>query len=123
MRIEVTIKPWPNRADPGVVRLICPDRGVILEARCLAKADNAAAAKAGNPTRNPLFRMGDLPAGEYIAYLEPAPQTPVRTYGPHGKLRPTNGCNRVDDETEEATVAEMDKAGLTQIPYSVREDN
>lgn len=154
MRIEVIVKPWPNRSGPGVFRQLDPDRGVILEARCLAKADNGAAAKAGNPSRNPLFRMGDLPAGEYLARIE-KPQLPERTYGKHrvlrlipvsgpcvlafengragilqhsgvlnaqGKLRPTNGCNRVDDETQEAMLTEMDKAGLTEIPYIVKEE-
>lgn len=135
--------------------MICPDRGVVIEARCLAKSDNAAAAAAGNPSRDPLWRLGDLPAGEYVARLEPRPMLPVETYGPHRplrlipqsgpalqarrngrtglllhggvlnkwkKLRPTLGCCRDDDETQEAIVAEMVRAVLTEIPLIVKEE-
>jgi hypothetical protein len=154
MRIEVTLPKWPKRETPGTIRLICPDRGVVVEARCLGKADNEAAKSNGNPSRNPIHRFGDLPAGEYIAWIEHKPHIPERTYGKYrplrlipksgdallaakngrtgllqhggylnqrGELRPTNGCNRVDDATQEAVLSEMEKAGLNQIPYSVKE--
>jgi hypothetical protein len=136
------------------MRLICPERGILIDARCLGKADNDAADRNQNRSRNPLQRFGDLPTGEYIARIEPKPHIPERTYGKYrplrltpqsgdalqaakngrtgllqhggylnqrGELRPTNGCSRVDDATQELVLSEMEKAGLNQIPYLVQE--
>lgn len=57
---------------------------------CYAKADDAEAAKAGNPTRNYLFPDGDACPGQYIGKLViPTPaqlldSAYLRSYGPNG---------------------------------------
>lgn len=58
---------------------------VLDEARAYGKAENAAAAKAANPARNPTKRNGDTPAGAYIgtyrSWWRPATPADVRSYG------------------------------------------
>ena len=53
--------------------------------RCLGKSDQGAADQHGNPTRDPLKTMGDLPTGTYRA-TRSAPHQPteanLRSYGP-----------------------------------------
>jgi len=89
--MDIEIKLDPDRRKPGT--LIIPG---ILAVPCLCKADNTAAARAGNPTRNPLHKNGDTPTGTYIATLDgPWNHTKamLRSYGPHMVLRlePTGG--------------------------------
>ena len=53
---------------------------------CYCKADNAEAAKKGNPTRNPELRFGDTPTGTYNGFIAPpaagADEKHVRMFGP-----------------------------------------
>lgn len=75
----------PDRAQAGTLRVL-DGHDVRLECPCLGKSDNAAAAKAGNPTRDPLRKMGDLPTGAYrarpgLSLARDAAST--RSYGPH----------------------------------------
>lgn len=73
---------------------------LILESgevfRCFGKSDQTSADAAGNPLRNPLHKMGDLPTGTYRATkCEPHPATPVnlRSYGagPYWRLFAVKG--------------------------------
>jgi hypothetical protein len=53
----------------------------------LGKSDNAAAARRGNPSRDPTRPFGDTPAGEYACAIgRPGAVTAEleRKYGPHG---------------------------------------
>jgi hypothetical protein len=59
-----------------------------LYIHALGKSDNAQAAGAGNPSRNPLLRYGDTPTGLYQGELA-GPFTAERRYGPHNVLRLT----------------------------------
>ena len=63
-----------DRRREGRLRLI-DDTGDVLDVRCLGKADNATAAKHGNPHRSPLRPYGDTPTGEYLV-------TAIRRYDP-----------------------------------------
>ena len=60
--------------------------------RCLARSDQSAANAAGNPDRDPLKPMGDLPTGTYTCTLGVVEQ-PKRSYGPNPviHLTPTGG--------------------------------
>lgn len=53
---------------------------------CYCKADNAEAAKKGNPTRNPELRFGDTPTGNYNGFIAPpavgADEKHLRMFGP-----------------------------------------
>lgn len=102
--MDIEIKLDSDRRKPGM--LIIPG---ILAVPCLCKADNKAAAKAGNPTRNPLYRNGDTPTGTYIATLDgPWSHTKamLRSYGPHKvlRLRPIGGdalrCAKSDENPD-----------------------
>lgn len=53
---------------------------------CLGRADQAAAAKVGNPFRNPLRRNGDTPTGTYRAWVGKVLRS-ERSYGPHPVIR------------------------------------
>ena len=107
-----------------------------FECPCYCKADNAAAAAAGNPTRDPLKTDGDTPVGIYSARVGGI-ELPEHSYGPHqvihltaedgpalvahrsglavhggqlsteGRLRPTHGCIRVHDESQAELVERM----------------
>lgn len=75
-------------------RLIVLETGAFF--RCLGKSDQASADAAGNPLRDPLKKMGDLPTGSYIATrIGPAGATDadIRSYGPGARwaLRPISG--------------------------------
>jgi hypothetical protein len=75
-----------ERRNPGTLSLE-HDGERLLSCRCLGKADNQAAAKVGNPGRDPLLKNGDTPAGEYQGRIADTSwaQTPVlsRSYGPN----------------------------------------
>jgi hypothetical protein len=124
MIIEVFLQ--RDRSLPGV--LIVRGSDETLAFRCLGKSDSLAAARSGNPKRDPLRQMGDLPTGSYSARLI-GPGNDLRSFGPgkrleliakggaalaanrlgievhggepafDGMLRSTHGCLRVDDST------------------------
>ena len=56
-----------NRNIPGELVALDDDGYVIHQCPVLGKADNARAAAAGNPTRNPLLPFGDTPRGSGLA--------------------------------------------------------
>lgn len=116
-----------NRIQPG--RLMALNGGVVeFTAECLGKADNGAAAQAGNPDRDPTKPFGDTPLGDYqpagIVHLPPpaghmglliipligislealeAMQNGRKGLAIHGgrgddKLIPTDGCVRLLDK-------------------------
>jgi hypothetical protein len=62
--VEIAITLPIDRTKPGTLRLI-EAGATIFECECLGKADNAAAAQHGNPTRNPELPYGDTPTGVY----------------------------------------------------------
>jgi len=54
-----------NRWNAGRLRLYNDSRYLLLDVPARGKADNEAAAKAGNPRRDPTLPYGDTPAGTY----------------------------------------------------------
>ncbi|MBS1825574.1 MAG: L,D-transpeptidase [Acidobacteria bacterium] len=66
------------------------------------KADNAAAAARGNPTRDPTRSFGDTPTGRYRGFINKLERTPAneRMYGPQGviTLDPLSGQAKVAKE-------------------------
>jgi hypothetical protein len=82
----------PNRSEPG--SLWAQDATTIVwgPVRCLGKADNAHAAKAGNPTRDPVKLEGDTPTGAYRITGVVREPHPPETYGPAFiRLSPVSG--------------------------------
>lgn len=86
MKITITLK--PDRWALGVLSLDGTDFSCV----CLGRADQAAATKMGNPTRNPLKRNGDTPTGLYRAIVGERLSN-TRSYGPQRVIRidPTGG--------------------------------
>lgn len=86
--LKVVARLASNRVKPGVLTVVEDGVTVLGPFPCLGKADNAAAAKEGNPGRDPLRRMGDTPTGEWlITRVIPAgPGMPADKYGPYGAL-------------------------------------
>lgn len=74
--MKITISSPADRTKPGF--LVCGDFGCP----CYLKADNAAARRSGNASRDPLKRNGDTPLGVYWGVLE-GPWEPIRSYGPY----------------------------------------
>ena len=67
-------------------KLIGFDNGLkIFECPVLGKADNARAAREGNPTRDPLKPFGDTPTGLWKCGKR-GPVDPATTYGVHPVL-------------------------------------
>jgi hypothetical protein len=60
---------------------------------CLGRADQIRAEAAMNPTRDPLRKFGDTPAGTYAGAIGPTWADKERSYGPHPviRLEPTGG--------------------------------
>ena len=79
--VEIWIEVTSDRTKPGALSVYRGIHRIAGPFRCLAKSDNAAAAQAGNPTRDPLKRMGDAPLGRSSLTLV-SPGTPLRSYGP-----------------------------------------
>lgn len=79
--VEIWIEVTSDRTKPGTLSVYRGIERIAGPFRCLAKSDNTAAAQAGNPTRDPLKRMGDAPLGRSSLTLC-APGTPERSYGP-----------------------------------------
>ena len=69
-----------NRNIPGELVVMDDDGNVLHRCPVLGKADNARAAREGNPTRDPLRRFGDTPTGVY-RLSKAGPWAPASTYG------------------------------------------
>lgn len=87
MRIHITLPRWPNRRGLGRLRLLDQLGKVSYQCPCLGRSDDTRARAEGNPSRDPLRRFGDIPAGLYVARVEPRAMLPERTYGPHRPIR------------------------------------
>jgi lipoprotein-anchoring transpeptidase ErfK/SrfK len=90
MRIEITLP--RNRWKLGVLRLL-DGENELMQCPAYGKSDSIAAANSGNPSRDPIKRNGDTPAGEYRGTVEPRAMEPERSYGkwPPIRLNPTGG--------------------------------
>jgi len=78
--MKITVQLHKDRRKEGDLIL---ESGEVF--RCLGKSDQSAADQHGNPLRDPLKAMGDLPTGVYRATKsEPHEATPqnLRSYGP-----------------------------------------
>lgn len=115
MKIKVTLP--KTRTFPGTLTV----EGLDKEIKCLGKADQFAADKAGNKERDPAKHFGDTPLGEFKVELAGVGAS-IRSYGPNkrflllgvpgregimvhggapgngGGLRPTDGCLRVSND-------------------------
>lgn len=92
----IEVAAYANRRTPG--RLYMPVRYGLREISCLLRADDQAAARNGNASRDPVEPFGDTPTGMYeaIPFRRDLPATAVdvlRSYGPWGwfALRPVSG--------------------------------
>lgn len=74
--MKILVSAPTDRTRPGF--LTCGDFGCP----CYLKADNAAAKRVGNASRDPLRRNGDTPLGVYWGVLA-GPWEPIRSYGPY----------------------------------------
>lgn len=95
LTINVQLKRDRNRL--GEYELITADGERLMgPCVCLAKSDDLAARAAGNPGRDPLKPMGDMPTGLYLAAII-GPLLPARSYGLHQviALDPVAGPARV----------------------------
>lgn len=72
-----------NRLERGFLAVAGTDFGCP----CLGRADQEAAKKVGNPSRNPLRRNGDTPTGTYRAWIGRVILLSPRSYGPHPVIR------------------------------------
>lgn len=86
-----------NRSKTGLIFIIEDNKLIATPFRVLGKADNAAAAKAGNPDRDSTQVNGDTPTGEYSVpgFIETGEGTDYsdHSYGSNGafQLTPTSG--------------------------------
>jgi hypothetical protein len=90
--VEIIVKVFADRTRLGKLEVRRGGQLIAGPFRCYAKSDNQAAAAAGNPSRDPMHHMGDLPLGRY--WLEPLPPgKPERSYGPGIRylMNPTGG--------------------------------
>jgi hypothetical protein len=91
--VEIRIEAPADRRKLGTLRVL-NSAGALVAGPfpCLLKSDNLAAAKAGNPARDPTRQDGDTPLGEYKAAWCPAGAS-SRSYGPYKRilLDPTAG--------------------------------
>lgn len=106
MTIRITFP--ADRTLPGVLRLLEAEV-VLMECPALGKADNEAARRASNPTRDPVRKMGDTPLGSYrarVGYPLSRDEKSTRTYGPHPVIE-------LDPLTGDALTAEQNgRTGL-----------
>ena len=91
MRIVIQLP--KSRIRPGTICLLGDDGVELLHGDALGLADAMAAAKAGNPSRNPLRSYGDTPVGQYLGALLAGCLQPARSYGlcPPISLKPVSG--------------------------------
>jgi L,D-transpeptidase catalytic domain len=97
VRIEVSLP--TNRQEIGTLRILNLDNGrtLLADIPVLGRADRAAAAAHGNPSRDPLRPYGDTPLGTYqvVRVHTTGPNTAYSpdSYGPNGgiRLEPTGG--------------------------------
>lgn len=91
--MHILIRLPKNRQWPGTLQLIGDDGVELLRGNALGRADQAAAVKSGNPSRNPLKAFGDTPAGQYLGALLAGCLQPERSYGsfPPISLSPVSG--------------------------------
>lgn len=77
-----------NRDKLGTLQAVDIDGVVVFEAPCLARSDDAHAAKEFNKGRNPVKQGGDLPAGTYACKLLPPYKDAGywHSYGPNGQV-------------------------------------
>jgi hypothetical protein len=82
----------PDRSAPGSL-WAQDETGIVWgPVRCLGKADNANAAKHGNPSRDPAKPEGDTPTGVYRITEVVRDPIPRETYGPAFiRLSPVSG--------------------------------
>jgi len=80
MKILITLN--KDRNLPGTLEVTGADFGQIA---CLGRSDGNQASLANNPTRSPLKRMGDIPAGRYTARVWQASGR-AGTFGPYRRL-------------------------------------
>jgi hypothetical protein len=74
-----------NREKLGSCELVSSECELVLGPFiCLARSDNQKAARAMNPTRDPLKPFGDTPAGLYRVSIEPPGE--IFAYGPGRRL-------------------------------------
>ncbi len=91
-RVEIIVKVPADRTRLGTIEVRRGRKLIAGPFECYAKSDNQAAAAAGNPSRDPMHVLGDLPLGRY--WLQPLPPgTPERSYGPGIRylMNPTGG--------------------------------
>ena len=69
-----------DRTQTGTLE-VWHDGALVASYLCYAKADNAEAARRGNPERDPLKPFGDTPCGKWKATVGNA-QENIATYGP-----------------------------------------
>jgi hypothetical protein len=91
--MRIVIRLPMSRLRSGTLHLIGDDGVELLCGDALGRADNMAAAKAGNPSRNPLKSYGDTPVGQYLGALLAGCLQPARSYGtfPPISLNPMSG--------------------------------
>lgn len=80
LKIHITLP--RDRRKPGIFRLLDMSDRVLFDAPCLGKADNARAAREGNPTRDPKRPYGDTPTGDYAPARVWRLDPPHRVMGP-----------------------------------------
>ncbi len=94
--LKVVVELLRDRTKPGIIQIYDGEKSVLGPFLCLGKADNQSAKKAGNPDRNPEYRMGDTPTGDWLITKVIPTGTPglsVHSYGHHGALdlKPVRG--------------------------------
>jgi hypothetical protein len=96
--LQIQVRVPRDRTRLGVLELIDAGGKTILgPVDCYCKADNASAAKFGNPSRNPERSHGDTPTGGYNAFVSTPPASfgpeYLKKYGPNAFLvmDPTSG--------------------------------
>ncbi len=86
MNLTINVQLKRDRARLGEYQLITADGEHLLgPCVCLGKSDDQAARQAGNPGRDPLKPLGDMPCGLYLARTV-GPLMPARSYGTHPVL-------------------------------------
>jgi len=85
--LKMLIELYPDRRKFGHLTVFDKNNLRHVHRRCYGKSDNLRATQAGNPTRNPLYRFGDIPTGTYLGIVEHKVMLPRKTYGPYPPIR------------------------------------